>query len=190
MKKKSLIFAFLAAAVSITSLTSCNDDATKTTEIKNYNLKDNEASLMAYNAFSESYPNLTYNDFRVDGRVNTSSNITVFTYGSSTLSLKDGAYYCKTIIIDGGGSDDNYDVGKSILLPYLLTKKINRIDYMFISHMDSDHCKGLFTVIENLKVRNVIISEKCRNMQFYSICKDIYNKTNIAIYHFILLLYL
>lgn len=108
MKKRSLIFAFLAAAVSITSLTSCNDDATKTTEIKNYNLKDNEVSLMAYNAFLESYPNLTYDDFRFDGRVNTSSNITVFTYGSSTLSLKDGAYYCKTIIIDGKEAYSEY----------------------------------------------------------------------------------
>lgn len=142
MKKRSLIFAFLAVAVSITSLTSCNDDATKPTiiesdnqgtdtkpsETKNYNLKDNEASLMAYNAFLESYPNLTYDDFRVDGRVNTSSNITVFTYGSSTLYLKDGAYYCKTIIIDG----------KEAYSEYINNEWVKKLEYITINGEKKD----------------------------------------------------
>lgn len=49
----------------------------------------------------------------------------------------------KTILIDGGGSEKNnsFDIGKQILLPYLLDRKINKIDYLIISHFDSDHVR-------------------------------------------------
>lgn len=67
----------------------------------------------------------------------------------------------QTILIDGGGSEtSNYDVGKNVLVPYLLDRKIKKIDYIIFSHFDSDHCKGLFTVMEKLKVKNVVVSEQ------------------------------
>lgn len=44
------------------------------------------------------------------------------------------------ILIDGGGSE-NYDIRKNTLLPYLLNRRINKIDYMFISHFDTDHSR-------------------------------------------------
>lgn len=46
----------------------------------------------------------------------------------------------KNILIDGGGSD-NYDIGKNVVIPYLLSKKINKIDYLMISHFDTDHVR-------------------------------------------------
>lgn len=46
----------------------------------------------------------------------------------------------KTILIDGGGLE-NYDIGKKILIPYLLNKKIKTIDYVIISHFDTDHVR-------------------------------------------------
>lgn len=67
----------------------------------------------------------------------------------------------QTILIDGGGNEtSNYDVGKNVLVPYLLDRKIKKIDYIIFSHFDSDHCKGLFTVMEKLKVKNVVVSEQ------------------------------
>lgn len=46
----------------------------------------------------------------------------------------------KTILIDGGGSEfGSFDVGESILLPYLLDRGITKIDYLMVSHFDSDH---------------------------------------------------
>ena len=48
----------------------------------------------------------------------------------------------KNILIDGGGSEfGNFDVGEKTLLPYLLARRITTIDYMFISHFDSDHIR-------------------------------------------------
>lgn len=57
--------------------------------------------------------------------------------GDSTLIITP----CKkTILIDGGGSE-SYEVGDNILIPYLLDRKINKIDYIIISHFDTDHVR-------------------------------------------------
>ena len=48
----------------------------------------------------------------------------------------------KKILIDGGGvKSDNYDVGKKILIPYLLDRGIKQIDYIIVSHFDTDHVR-------------------------------------------------
>ena len=49
----------------------------------------------------------------------------------------------KTILIDGGGSE-NYDIGKNILIPFLLNKGIMKIDYIILSHLDLDHVRRNF----------------------------------------------
>ena len=49
----------------------------------------------------------------------------------------------KTILIDGGGST-TYDVGKNTLIPYLLDRKIKKIDYVMISHFDEDHVRAVY----------------------------------------------
>ena len=66
----------------------------------------------------------------------------------------------KTILIDGGGSSygETFDVGEMTLFPYLLDRGIRTIDYVIVSHFDSDHCQGLNFVMENMKVKNAIIS--------------------------------
>ena len=47
----------------------------------------------------------------------------------------------KSIIIDGGegGDKSKYDYGKNVVIPYLLDRKIKKIDYVIISHFDNDH---------------------------------------------------
>ncbi len=66
----------------------------------------------------------------------------------------------KSILIDGGGSSygETFDVGEMTLFPYLLDRGINELDYVIISHFDSDHCQGLNFIMENMKVENAIIS--------------------------------
>ena len=72
------------------------------------------------------------------------------------------------ILIDGGGSEDEKKdtIGEKILVPFLLNKHIKKVDYIIISHFDSDHVGGILTVMEKIKVKNVIISkqgEDCAN---------------------------
>lgn len=59
--------------------------------------------------------------------------------GDSTLVITPNK---KIILIDGGGSE-NYEVGENILIPYLLARKIKKIDYIFISHFDTDHVRRI-----------------------------------------------
>lgn len=50
----------------------------------------------------------------------------------------------KRMLVDGGGfARDNFDVGKMVVAPYLWHLKINRIDYIVLSHPQSDHMNGL-----------------------------------------------
>lgn len=51
--------------------------------------------------------------------------------------------YNKVILIDGGEPKE----GENTLLPYLLNKKIRTIDYIFISHFDSDHVRTDYFIL-------------------------------------------
>lgn len=85
----------------------------------------------------------------------------------------------KTILIDGGGSKDSeeFDVGKSTLLPYLLDRKVSKIDYMMISHFDADHMGSFVTVLQNIKVGKLIISKQVKNSnEFMNIIQIVKNK--------------
>lgn len=54
----------------------------------------------------------------------------------------------KTILIDGGGSEfGNFDVGKSTLIPYILDRGYTKIDYIIISHFDSDHVRTEYLLL-------------------------------------------
>ena len=86
----------------------------------------------------------------------------------------------KRILIDGGGSE-NYDVGKNVLIPYLLARRIKKIDYIIVSHFDTDHIGGLLTVMEELKVDKVVISMQGSNSENYSKFVKIVKERNIKV---------
>ena len=86
----------------------------------------------------------------------------------------------KKILIDGGGSD-NYDVGKNTLLPYLLDRRITKLDYVIISHFDSDHVKGVLTILEELDVEKVIIGKQYESSESYKEFLEIIKHKNIFV---------
>lgn len=52
-----------------------------------------------------------------------------------------------TILIDGGGNEvSQFDVGKNVVLPYLLDRGYTSLDYVIISHFDSDHVRSEFCI--------------------------------------------
>ena len=65
----------------------------------------------------------------------------------------------KVVLIDGGHGEAN------VLLPYLLNRGITKIDYIIISHFDSDHCMGLLQVIKKLNVKTVVISKQAKETE-------------------------
>ena len=71
--------------------------------------------------------------------------------GDSTLmELPDG----KILLLDGGNGTST--TSKTILR-YLNALKIDTIDYLVVSHADSDHCGGLDVVVENKKIKKAYI---------------------------------
>lgn len=60
----------------------------------------------------------------------------------------------KNILIDGGGSL-NYEVGKKILLPYLLKNGVSSIDLAVVTHLHTDHYLGIDQLAENMKIRQL-----------------------------------
>ena len=67
----------------------------------------------------------------------------------------------RRILIDGGGNQENekYDIGKKVLIPYLLSHHTKEIDTIVISHFDSDHVRGIAYCYEG------IICKKCDNRE-------------------------
>lgn len=85
-----------------------------------------------------------------------------------------------SILIDGGGSE-TYNVGENILLPYLLSRRITKIDYILCSHFDTDHCGGIKTILEDIKVKNLIISKQKENYENFNEIMQIAKKKHVNI---------
>ncbi|NLJ40195.1 MAG: DNA internalization-related competence protein ComEC/Rec2 [Clostridiales bacterium] len=61
----------------------------------------------------------------------------------------------KHILVDGGGKPPGmgeFDVGKEVVLPFLLKNGVRRLDLVVMSHGHEDHMMGLIPVIKDLKV--------------------------------------
>ncbi len=98
--------------------------------------------------------------------------------GDCSLLINKG----KTLIIDTGGSaSSSYDVGENVVHKYLLYKGISKIDYLMISHFDADHCQGAIFLLENMKIKNLIISIQPENSEFYEKITNICKQKNINI---------
>ena len=89
----------------------------------------------------------------------------------------------KNILIDGGGNRDKekYDVGKKVLFPYLLDRRVKKLDYIIVSHFDADHAQGLEAVIQNIKVKNIIVCKQASNSALYQEIIKLCKKKNVNI---------
>lgn len=76
--------------------------------------------------------------------------------GDSTLIRDKGV----NILIDSGGrSDIESDFGRRIVGAYLRRKGVYSLDYAFITHFDADHCQGIISVMDKVKIKKLVIPE-------------------------------
>lgn len=75
--------------------------------------------------------------------------------GSATLVEFPGG---QTMLVDGGGYADNrtFDMGRSVIAPYLRRQKILAVDYLVLSHPSSDHMNGLLYVLQQFHPHTLI----------------------------------
>ena len=104
----------------------------------------------------------------------------------------------KSIMVDTGGSmtykrekwelkNRNFDVEKSTIIPFIKSIGINKIDYLFLTHGDADHCGNSKSLINNFKVKNIYLNKGdtnyCEKSSNGIIFNDDYIKIdNIEIY--------
>jgi len=77
-----------------------------------------------------------------------------------------------SLLIDGGGSRfGDFEVGKQIVLPFILRKGI-RVRWIAVSHYHSDHCRGINEIVGILKPEEVWISSAPDNSRIFDILSD------------------
>ena len=63
----------------------------------------------------------------------------------------------KNILIDTGGRY-NYDLTKNVLIPYLKSEGITKLDYLILTHGDFDHMGEAINLVNYFKVEKVIFN--------------------------------
>lgn len=77
-------------------------------------------------------------------------------HGSTTFLEMVGG---RRIVIDAGAlSSPGFDIGRSTIAPFLLSKGVRRVDDIVITHPDSDHYNGALFLLKHFKVKNLWIS--------------------------------
>jgi len=75
----------------------------------------------------------------------------------------------KYVLIDGGGQmmyrkpgeewrerRDPFEVGRKTVVPLLQRRGVQSIDLLVISHLDSDHIKGLLAVVDSIPIKRIL----------------------------------
>ena len=97
--------------------------------------------------------------------------------GSSTLVRFPGG---KNMLIDGGGFfNDDFDIGKYVVAPFLWHEKIRRIDIVILTHVHPDHLNGLKFIMENFNVGEVWSSGQESYTESFQSFKKILTTRNI-----------
>jgi len=100
-------------------------------------------------------------------------------FGSAALLELPGGH---TILIDGGGFADSstFDVGQSVIAPFLWRKKIRTVNTLILSHPNSDHVNGLIYIAENFSVKKIITNNEQRQTLGYGKLMDIVARRKIS----------
>ncbi|HUN55530.1 MAG TPA: DNA internalization-related competence protein ComEC/Rec2 [Smithella sp.] len=125
--------------------------------------------------------NITYLTFK--DKLSSDLKVTVIDVGqgNSTLIQFPGG---KTMMIDGGGfAGSSFDVGKSVLAPFLYHRRISHIDMVALSHPHPDHLLGLIYVMNNFAVRQAWRSNLPIDLEEYPEWEKAIKRNNIDVYY-------
>jgi competence protein ComEC len=88
-------------------------------------------------------------------KYSTGLNITAIDVGQGASTLVQLPHGVNMLIDGGGFHGSSFDMGKSVIAPFLYSKSIRKIDIVVLTHPHPDHLQGLLHVINNFDVREV-----------------------------------
>ena len=93
------------------------------------------------------------------GEISAGLTITVLDVGQGDCILVQ-APSGRTMLIDGGGLPGQHaggwDIGREVVVPALMARRVRRIDVLVVTHPDEDHIGGLAAVVEAVPVGMVL----------------------------------
>lgn len=112
--------------------------------------------------------------------------ISFISVGQGDSILIELPYSSEVYLIDTGGvirfegeewkkTNEPYEVGRQVVVPYLKGKGIHRIDKLIITHADSDHVEGAEEIVKELEVKEIHISP---NSYEKDVMKDLVQAAN------------
>lgn len=84
-------------------------------------------------------------------RFDRSLRVTYFDVGQGNAALVQFPGRERMLIDGGGFFQDDFDVGRMVLAPALLSSKIGKIDYLVLTHPEADHMNGLRFIAAHFK---------------------------------------
>lgn len=82
-----------------------------------------------------------------------------------------------SVLIDGG----DLNSGNRILSPFLRLKSVNKLDAVFVSHLHSDHLKGIEELMaDDFEIKQIYMSYKAENSERYEAFKRLADSKNIS----------
>lgn len=89
--------------------------------------------------------------------------------------------YGGNMLIDGGsGGGQDWDAGRSVILPFLRSKGVQTIDAVVLTHPDTDHVGGLVSVLEGMQVRGVFDNGDGAKTSVYRSFQKVISKKHLA----------
>ncbi len=80
-----------------------------------------------------------------------------------------------TMLVDGGDRVGGMDMGARTVAPFLRNQGVDHLDYVAVTHAHSDHMGGLFHIVENFSVGEVILgipSDTQLERSFLEACRE------------------
>jgi competence protein ComEC len=90
------------------------------------------------------------------------------------IKTPDGRNY----LVDGGGQAE-YNVGKKTLLPYLLKNGVRKLDGVFVTHLHTDHYKGIRELSAYLPAERLFLYDGTRIREDLTIADSAFESENL-----------
>ena len=90
----------------------------------------------------------------------------------------------KTALIDAGQTASYFDNGEQVIIPLLNKLGIDKIDYGFVSHLDSDHYGGFVSLIHYERIKKIYKSPVDSSDRYDVKFENYLGQNNIPFYYY------